>query len=102
MAINMHDVRRKACEAMGIEFPRNYRDTVWKLTPEFGTHPSQFEHDGMTFKVLTQAEAKATSKTKARRPHRILAWCWSCRRWVFAGKYVQHCGMLGHGMRREN
>jgi hypothetical protein len=102
MAIRMSDVRKAALESMGIEFPRNYADTVWKLTPEFGTHPSHFYYDGMRFKVLTQAEAEATSKTKARRPHRILVWDWCCCRWQFAGKYAQHCGMVGHKMRREN
>jgi hypothetical protein len=91
MQIKMHDVRKALLEA----FDKDYRkENYYKLPADFSTHPSMVEVGGLRFKALSQAEAQATSKTKATRPHRILVWDEQCRRWQFAGKYAQHCRMV--------
>ena len=99
MAIRMHDIRKAVLEASGLQ----YRDqNYYKLPGGFSTHPNWikvFSLDdrgvGHTYKVkvLSSAEAKASSKTKATNPHRILIWCEEHKRWVFAGKFVQHVKM---------
>lgn len=108
MAIEMHLVRKAVLEACGLQY-RN--QNYYKLPANFSMHPGSVNvsvidlqlrrrevgadyHGGVVrnlkVKVLSSAEAKECSKTKAKSPHRILIWCELHSRWVFAGKYVQH------------
>jgi hypothetical protein len=94
MAIPMWKVRKAVLERFGLEYkPGNY----YSLPATFSTHPSHVRVEGVCIagqtacvKVLSQAEAREVSKTGARRPHRILAWCRFCNHWKFAGKILQH------------
>ena len=100
MAIEMGEVRLAALAFMGIESAAN--KYIVKLPKDFGTHPSIFTYNGMKFKVLTTAEAHATSKTKQPvRPQRILVWDEACSKWQFAGKYCQHMKCTKHKMLKE-
>jgi len=107
MAIAMFQVRRQVLEAFGIQYKgQNY----YKLPAEFSTHPLMVTVRVMEYgstqekeylvKVLSQKEAKEVSKTKARRPQRILVWCYEHQRWIFAGKYCQHA-KLTHGKEKK-
>lgn len=94
MAIDMWKIRKAVLEAFNLEYkPGNY----YSLPATFSTQPSHVQVAGVLLrgepvlvKVLSQAEARETSKTRARKPHRILAWCRFCQHWKFAGKIVQH------------
>ena len=99
MAIRMADIRRAVLEAFGLQYKKgNYH----KLPADFGTHPAIVRVGDLQVKVLTSADARATSKTKATRPHRILIWDDQCKRWIFAGKYVQHCDIVHRGIKPRN
>lgn len=102
MTIKMNLVRKAVLEAAGIEYrEQNY----YKLPTDFSSAPvtvqnvdQYFDREDRSYKlkgtylvkVLSSDSAKATSKTRARSPHRILIWCDQHQRWVFAGKYAQH------------
>ena len=55
------------------------------------------QYDGKTFslqgykvKVLSVAEARKLSPTRARKPHRIVAECKTCGRWIPVARLRQH------------
>lgn len=85
MRINLNEFRKDAMRAYGYEVSDDYHT---KLPPEFNCKWISWR--GFKLRVLTSGEAHYQSKTKARRPHRILAWCDKCGKWQFAGKLVQH------------
>ncbi len=93
--IKMHVIREAVIRHMGLEFKPNTH--YHSLPMSLSTHPGFIEVGGIDgtntayhVKVLSSAEAKQVSKTKARRPQRVYIWCNACKKWVFAGKFVQH------------
>jgi len=114
VAIDLDVVRRLALVSRGIVPKEDRWGRVTKLPAYFSTHPGfvatrdpRVLLRGQTvvrFKVLSSAEARATCKTGARRPHRILVWDELCNKWQFAGKYAQHCKFAPHAetVRKEN
>ena len=118
MSFSLADIRLAVMEALGRSGEnktqrKSGNPYYYSLPQDISTHPSWIEwvaptnprrpyigEDGKTYliKVVSSEEAKQLNP-KSVRPHRVYAWDEVCGKWVFLGKYCQHCKSITHKIR---
>ena len=120
MSFNLANIRAAVMESLGKGAVRKDgkegNPYYYKLPADVSTHPSWIEwtaplsqwptrqgflgEDGKKYliKVVSSDEAKMLN-LKSNHPHRMYVWDAICGKWVFVGKYCQHCKSIMHKMR---